>query len=54
MHNQILVAVDAARHLSVEISVEGGGTHYLSMGRDVPTKGLLFSKSVWNGDVFHC
>ena len=26
-----------------------GDTHYISMGRDVPTKDVLFSKSVWNG-----
>ena len=31
-----------------------GGTHYISMGRDVRTKGILFSESVWNGVVFHC
>ena len=30
------------------------GTHYISMVRDVPTKGVLFSESVWNGGVFHC
>ena len=32
----------------------GGGTHYTSMGREVLTKVVLFSESVWNGDVFHC
>ena len=31
-----------------------GAHHYISMGRDVPTKGVLFSESVWNGDVLHC
>ena len=29
-----------------------GRTHYISMGRDESTKGVLFSESVWNG-VFH-
>ena len=28
----------------------GVGAHYISMGRDVPTKGIL----VWDGGVFHC
>ena len=32
----------------------GGGVHYISMGRDVRTKGILFSESAWNGVVFHC
>ena len=32
----------------------GRGTHYISMGRDMLTKGVLFSESVWNGGVFHC
>ena len=26
-----------------------GGTHYISMGRDVLTEGVLFSASVWKG-----
>ena len=30
-----------------------GGTHCISMGRDVLTKGVLFLVSVWNGVVFH-
>ena len=25
----------------------GGGTHHISTGRDVPTKGILFSESLW-------
>ena len=29
-----------------------GDTHYISMGRDVLTKAVLFSESVWNGDWF--
>ena len=29
-----------------------GGTHSLSMGRDVLTKGVLFSESFWNGVCF--
>ena len=32
----------------------GQGTHFLSMGRDVPTKGVLFSESVWNGERGWC
>ena len=36
----------------------GGGwwrtSHYISMGRDVLTKEILFSASVWNGGVFQC
>ena len=31
-----------------------GCTHYISMGRGVLTKGVLFSESVWNGGMFHC
>ena len=30
-----------------------GATHSIRMGRDVLTKGVLFSESVWNR-VFHC
>ena len=32
---------------------EGGGSHYISMGRDVLTRGLIFSVSgtVWSGRV---
>ena len=35
--------------------MRGGGTHYISMSRDVPTK-RVFSlfQSVWSGGVFHC
>ena len=33
----------------------GVDTHYISMGRDVLTKGVLFSELVWNEvGVFHC
>ena len=33
----------------------GGDTQYISMCRDVLTKEVLFSESVWNGvGVFHC
>ena len=32
----------------------GWGTHYISMGKDVLTKGVLFSESVWSGCVFRC
>ena len=31
----------------------GAGTHFISMGRDVLTKGVYF-QFVWNGVVFHC
>ena len=31
-----------------------GCTHFISMGRDVQTKGVLISGSVWNRGVFHC
>ena len=34
--------------------VWGGGNHYISMGKDVLTKGVLFSESVWNGGICHC
>ena len=34
--------------------MSGGCTHYISEGRDVPAKGVLFSESVWNrGIMFH-
>ena len=33
------------RHFIQIVSPGGGGTHYISMGRDVPTKGVLFSVS---------
>ena len=39
------------------MGVGGGGegsTHYISIGRDVLTIGVLFSVAVWNGGVFHC
>ena len=32
----------------------GWGTHYISMGREMPTKGVLYSEFVWNRGLFHC
>ena len=29
------------------------GTHFISVGRDVSIKGVLFLESVWNRGVFH-
>ena len=38
--------------------VRGGGqdenTYFVSVGRDVPPKGVQFSESVWDGGIFHC
>ena len=38
--------------------VRGGGgrcTYYIvSVGRDVPLKGVRFSESVWDGGILHC
>ena len=31
----------------------GGGNHYVSVGRDVPLKGVQFSESVWDRRIFH-
>ena len=33
---------------------QGGGSYHVSVGRDVPPKGVQFSKSFWNGGIFHC
>ena len=34
---------------------EGGlGTHYVSVGRDVPPKGVQLSETVSEGGIFHC
>ena len=32
----------------------GGDTHYISMGRDVLTKEVLFGVCLERGGVFHC
>ena len=33
---------------------EGMHTHYISVGRVVPTKWIFFSETAWNGRVFQC
>ena len=32
----------------------GGATYYVSVGRDVPPKGVQFPESAWDRGIFHC
>ena len=42
------------RVMSRGCGVGGGVTYYISVGRDVPPKGIQFSESVWDGGIYHC
>ena len=47
--------VESAQRVGCGGGGGGGGReslHYINMSKDVPTKGVLFAESVWNGMCF--
>ena len=50
---QLVMKVKSPPPITGEKTGTMGDTHYISMGREMPVKGDLFSESVWNGDIFH-
>ena len=50
---QLVMKVKSPPQITGEKIGTIGDTHYISMGREIPVKGDLFSLSVRNGGIFH-